>query len=142
MTVQNRIREYIKYEQLSITKFCDTIGVSNAYISSIVKSIQPDKIQRITFEYPKLNIEWLLTGNGEMIKEDVKSDVIHNVEPGIGELERMKIDFAELRGAYNQIKEERDDLRKENKELSRSLIIAESDEWLSDQLRKKNKHAT
>ena len=32
------------------------------------KSIQPDKIKSIAIEFPELNTEWLLTGEGEMLK--------------------------------------------------------------------------
>ncbi len=67
MTVKERIREFIKYKGLSERKFCLSIDVSAAFVNSIVKSIQPDKVERIALQYPELNITWLLTGKGEMI---------------------------------------------------------------------------
>ena len=70
MSVKERLIEFIDYKKISKSEFCRTIGVSNAFVTSIVKSIQPDKIERITLNYPELNTEWLLTGKGRMIKND------------------------------------------------------------------------
>lgn len=65
--MKQRIKEYLKYKGVKIIEFSAAIGVSNAYISSIKKSIQPDKISRIQECYPDLNIEWLVTGRGNML---------------------------------------------------------------------------
>lgn len=65
--MKQRIKEYLKYKGVKIIEFSATIGVSNAYISSIRKSIQPDKLTRIQECYPDLNIEWLVTGRGNML---------------------------------------------------------------------------
>ncbi len=58
--------------------FSAAIGVSNAYISSIKRSIQPDKLARIQQNYPDLNIEWLVTGRGEMLNTPQHMSVINN----------------------------------------------------------------
>ena len=70
MTVKERLKLYLKQKNINASEFGRTIGVSNAYISSIVQSIPPDKLQRITLNYPDLNTGWLLTGEGEMLKTD------------------------------------------------------------------------
>ena len=65
--MKQRIKEYLKYKDEKIIDFSAKIGVSNAYVSSIRKSIQPDKLARIQQVYPDLNIEWLVTGRGNML---------------------------------------------------------------------------
>lgn len=77
-TVKDRLIAYLDYKQISKTEFGRTIGVSNSYVTSIRKSIDPDKIKSIASNYPDLNIEWLLTGNGEMIEQDRLITVLHN----------------------------------------------------------------
>lgn len=67
MSVKERLKEFVKWKKISISAFCESIGVSNAYISSMRVSIQPDKVKSIALSYPELNIDWLLTGNGDMI---------------------------------------------------------------------------
>ena len=66
-TVKERLIEYLKCKGISKTEFGERIGVSNAYVTSIRKSIQPDKLQAIALNYPDLNTSWLLTGEGEML---------------------------------------------------------------------------
>lgn len=65
--VKERLIRYIDSKGISKTSFGESIGVSNAYVTSIRKSIQPDKIRAIALNYPDLNIDWLLTGEGEML---------------------------------------------------------------------------
>jgi phage repressor protein C with HTH and peptisase S24 domain len=66
-TVKQRLLSFLKFMRYTQTEFCGKLGVSNAYISSIRKSIPPEKLAAITAQYPELNIEWLLTGKGEML---------------------------------------------------------------------------
>lgn len=68
MTVKERLIKFIQHKKLNNSQFCRSIGVSSAFVSSMVKSIQPDKIESIALNYPDLNTGWLLTGEGEMLK--------------------------------------------------------------------------
>jgi len=69
MTVKQRLTNYIKSRGISSREFCRIIGVSETYVNSIRTSIQPEKLIKITHAFPDLNPEWLLTGDGEMLKE-------------------------------------------------------------------------
>lgn len=71
-TIKERLTAYLKYKGINKSEFGRMVGVSNAYISSIRKSIQPDKTEKIAASFPDLNIAWLITGDGEMLKENVK----------------------------------------------------------------------
>ena len=67
-TVKQRLICFLKYKHLSQAKFESKIGLSNGYVNNIRKSLQPDKLQRIAQSFPELNITWLLTGEGEMLR--------------------------------------------------------------------------
>jgi len=68
MTVQERLKTYIKYKKMSVRSFEIKCGLSTSYISNIRISIQPDKVNSISKHFPDLNTGWLLTGEGEMLK--------------------------------------------------------------------------
>lgn len=68
MSVKERLIEYLKYKKISKSEFGRMINVSSAFITSMRSSLQPDKIKRIAFNFPDLNTEWLLTGEGNMLK--------------------------------------------------------------------------
>lgn len=67
-TVKERLNAFLRYKEVNNSEFGRAIGVSSAFVSSIRKSIQPDKIEKIKSTFPDLNIGWLLTGEGEMIE--------------------------------------------------------------------------
>ena len=66
--VRERLIEFIRYKNLPINRFEKTCGLSTGYVANIRKSIQPEKTKRIAHIFPDLNIEWLMTGDGDMIK--------------------------------------------------------------------------
>lgn len=70
MTVKDRIKAFCKAEKTTVSAFESSIGVANGYVNAISKSIGIDKIQTILEKFPKLSIEWLLTGRGDMYRED------------------------------------------------------------------------
>jgi len=70
MTVKERLISFIKYKNLSHSRFEKLVGLSNGYVNNIRVSIQPGKIERIVLQFPELNTGWLLTGEGEMLKSE------------------------------------------------------------------------
>lgn len=68
-SVKERLIQFLKTSNISKSEFGRRIGVSSAYVSSIRRSIDKDKIKSIASNYPSLNIDWLLYGEGEMLKK-------------------------------------------------------------------------
>ena len=68
MEVKDRLKLFLKTQNITQLAFCNALDVSTGYISSMRKSISPDKLSCIAAKYPQLNITWLLTGQGEMLK--------------------------------------------------------------------------
>lgn len=69
MSVADRLKEYIGYKKTTNAEFERTIGASNGYINSIRKSIGIDKLEQIEQKFPDLNTQWLLKGEGEMLRK-------------------------------------------------------------------------
>lgn len=72
MTVKERLKKFVEYKKISDRQFSLSIGVSAGYVNSISKSVQPEKLSRITATYPELNPIWLLMGDGEMLLTEKK----------------------------------------------------------------------
>lgn len=66
--VKERLEDFLKFKKITKTEFGKRIGVSAAYVTGIRRSLSQEKISSIAREWPDLNIEWLLTGEGEMLK--------------------------------------------------------------------------
>lgn len=69
MGIIERISQFREHLGIGQTAFEVNVGVAKGYFSK-VKTLGSDKIIGIYEKYPQLNIEWLITGNGYMIRED------------------------------------------------------------------------
>lgn len=72
-----RMREYLDYKGITKYKFCNDLGFSNKFLDNS-SNMGTDKACKILHHYPEINSEWLLTGNGSMIKDDNANIVIMN----------------------------------------------------------------
>ena len=68
-SVKERLKAYIKFKNISVRNFESTCGLSYGFVGNMRNSMQPDKISRISHYFPDLNTGWLLTGEGQMLKE-------------------------------------------------------------------------
>lgn len=69
-TVKERIMRFIKWKGIPQYQFERVCGMSNGYLSNLRKAPGGVKLQNIIREFPELNTEWLLYGEGEMLKEN------------------------------------------------------------------------
>lgn len=68
-TIKERLILFIKYLNIGQGKFESRCGLANGYVNNIRRSITPEKLQQIVRQYPELNSGWLMTGEGQMLKE-------------------------------------------------------------------------
>ncbi len=126
MCVKERLKKFIKNENISNKDFEIAINASNGYVNSISKSIGLDKMELILEKFPNLNLEWLLLGKGNMTKpqdtnivkeptmtygleEDLKRIPIIDIEAAAGVHGAVNPDYIEVLGhltvPYNSLKQ-------------------------------------
>ena len=76
--VRDRLEYYIAHKGLSVRKFEILIGASNGYVSNIKLNITPAKQKQIQSAFPDLNMSWLLTGEGEMLRQASSQNITGN----------------------------------------------------------------
>ena len=69
-TLKSRLAIFLKYLNIGQAKFAQIVGVSKGFANNVGDSIRKENLDRISATYPELNIVWLLTGEGEMLKTD------------------------------------------------------------------------
>jgi hypothetical protein len=84
-TVKQRLTLFLEYKKIGQVKFSEIVGLSRGFVNNISKSIQPKTLLRITKQFPELNTGWLLTGEGEMLKDnvskpDISSDTLSSIK--------------------------------------------------------------
>lgn len=84
-----RIKKYLDYKGISNRAFEMQFGFSNGSFASQLKNgktIGVDRLENILNEYTDIDIEWLLTGHGDMLRkersaQEVKPVVIYKSDP-------------------------------------------------------------
>ena len=71
-TVKDRLKDFIKYLGIGQSKFEKKCNLSNGYINNSKGNFGASKLEYILKLHPELNREWLLYGEGEMLKSPVQ----------------------------------------------------------------------
>lgn len=72
--IKERILQIAEFKGISKEKFTENLNQKYANYKGISKKSSPssDVLVEILSKYPEINLEWLLTGKGEMLKNEVK----------------------------------------------------------------------
>ena len=73
MEIKDRISKFIQYKNITIAEFERNVSLANGYIKKFKGSIGSDKLNNITSYYPDINIDWLITGKGSMLKSEISN---------------------------------------------------------------------
>ncbi len=74
MSTVRRIIDFIEFSGMSKREFYKKTHLSNGYLDK-VKEFGSDKIESIISIFPELNLQWVITGKGYMLKQ--KADLIN-----------------------------------------------------------------
>ena len=80
-TVKQRLVQFIRFMHLTQKAFEERCGMSNGYVANIRKGIGNEYLQSIAQQFPQLNREWLVYGEGEMLRPSaqvVQNNVLGN----------------------------------------------------------------
>ncbi|MDE5659313.1 MAG: S24 family peptidase [Muribaculaceae bacterium] len=67
-TVKERVIEFVNYKGIKMKTFESKCGLSSGYVTSMRKGFGAEKLNNVLNAYPELNREWLLYGEGEMLR--------------------------------------------------------------------------
>lgn len=82
MTIKDRVYLFLNYKNITVKRFEEECDLSNGYISSMRKGFGTQKLNNVLTKYPELNREWLLYGEGEMLKSATGSQLpTHSSQP-------------------------------------------------------------
>ncbi|WP_349972434.1 hypothetical protein [Phocaeicola dorei] len=91
----SRIKKFIDFLEISNNEFGRTIGCSSAQITQMLthkKNFGIDKLLNIISNYPNLNPNWLLIGEGSMLRDNDPNPTLipdSNAQTSISQQENM-----------------------------------------------------
>lgn len=75
-TIKERILQFIEYQGEKKESFFENLGLSYANFKGVQKksALNSDSIDKIISKYPEINLEWLISGIGSMLKSITPED--------------------------------------------------------------------
>lgn len=73
--MNHRLQQFILAENITQSQFADSIGVARASVSHILAGRNKpgfDFIESMIKRYPSLNINWLISGQGRMYRDEMQ----------------------------------------------------------------------
>lgn len=121
-TVKERIMIFIEFKNMKPATFERMAGLSNGYLKQLKNSPSISMIEKILETFPEINKEWLLTGEGEMLRDVVIGD--GNIKGDNNNWTNVNTDSALLR-AIEAIGEQQKITAKSQEQIDRLLGIIE-----------------
>lgn len=118
-----RMLEYLDYKGISKYKFYKDTKLSNGFLDKN-RNIGSDKCAIISNSYPEINIEWLITGKGKMLKTDYENNEKTAIVPLTDSVQiQKKINSLELK--VKRLEALNESYREEINELKNDLSTYE-----------------
>ena len=111
MNLGKRISEFLDTKHSKTIEAAKYLEVSSAYVSKLrsgTKQIGQSTIAKLVNKYPDLNLNWLFTGEGNMLKNEVDNGEIIQIN---------KKSPSELQNKFDEIENRLSECRLTNSEL-------------------------
>jgi transcriptional regulator with XRE-family HTH domain len=106
--MKERLTAILKHFRISAAQFADEIGVQRASVSHVLSERNKpgfDFIQKIIAAYPSISAEWLITGNGEMLKSKNVGQFLFSEEEVTNK--QISDDSKELKSLSREVKSDK-----------------------------------
>lgn len=117
MGLKERVILFIEHSGLNKAEFERIVGLSNDAVNKMSDNTRKSTLDKVSNKFPDLNINWLRTGEGEMLKTssiNIKGDA--NIANS-GSISGRINSNCDIEALYKKIQE----LEKENSELKNNL---------------------
>ena len=114
MGAKTNILKYIELRGIKKLEFYHSIGVANGFLDK-GDGIVSDKLEKILKVYPDINPEWLLTGEGPMLREggdkiqvtgdNNKSAIGQNIDQSDGKDGKLEAEVERLKSENDLLKQ-------------------------------------
>jgi len=74
--LKDRLLHFIRHAELTKSEFEQNCGFSNGFVDKAGNNTRRGNLDKISIAYPELNINWLLTGEGSMLKSGTDSSSV------------------------------------------------------------------
>jgi hypothetical protein len=87
--IKYRILVFLKYLGIGQGKFEANCGIGNGTINNIKDGISSPKLEKILNTYPELNMDWLISGKGDMLKSEINSQKVNGDKNQVFQVQKI-----------------------------------------------------
>lgn len=122
--LSNRIKDFIDYTKMSVRKFAGECGLKQPTLDKHIRgTAEPNAVTLIGIakRFPELSLEWLLLGEGSMLKTKSSADAVE--EKNTERLLRLVDTIATLQETINAKSDTISRLNERIKELENKSVV-------------------
>lgn len=125
-SVKDRTLLFVKAKKLTMKEFEKACNLSSGYVTSMRKGYGPEKLNNVLIVFPDLNREWLVYGEGEMLRSPItqESNGDHNTQVA-GNHNHVEPPHG-IEKALDEIAEQRKLVSKAQEQIDRLLTVIEN----------------
>ncbi|PXV66899.1 hypothetical protein CLV62_104160 [Dysgonomonas alginatilytica] len=82
LSTRERLKKFLDERNVNYTDFLERTNLSNAFLRIESNSITSNNLSIILKSYPEINSEWLLTGQGRMVKPQFEFSMMKIMKRG------------------------------------------------------------
>ena len=116
MGLRERLLKFIDYRGMDKALFERNVGLSNGFVDKSGDNTRSSSLDKISITYPELNVSWLRTGEGEMLKGNSTNTELQQKSTVIIDKE-----------AWNVIKMQARSLERKDDQMAELIQILKSD---------------
>lgn len=100
--MNKRLQQFLAAENISQSKFAETLGVARAGVSHVLSGRNKpgfEFLDSLSRNYPDLSLEWLISGRGRMYKDNRQAEssrIIDSQEPNLFSAEVQQLDNQQI----------------------------------------------
>lgn len=132
-SLQDRLKQFITSLDLSVLAFENECGMAQGTVNKMTDNSRQRTLEKIRKHYPQLNMEWLKTGEGEMLNPQSTVDIDLDLKLG-GHSQFAMRDITNIGDAKTQILLLRERIKSLEKELHAKQCELEDKDKRIDEL--------
>lgn len=126
--MKERLIEFIGTLKIPVSQFEKKCGLSNGYVKNLRSTLGAKKMNDILNQYPQLNKVWLLTGEGEMLNQNMQIGDGTNIagdKNSVNESRTVEMFLKEI-AAQRRLAEKKDEqIEKKDEQINRLIALLE-----------------
>ena len=128
-STKERIIEFINYQGITVSVFLEKTGIKRGFLDGdkLKSTVSDIFIAKIIAIYPNINLEWLITGNGQMLKEETSSFKESNSEELLKYLDKKDKRVEELLIENGQLKQQIEDLKRDKPSIQHCTHVGSTE---------------